>query len=438
LLRRSKYERPEREDTVPSFAARLVCWLLLTPVTAIVAQIERPDRVLMLHSFGPEFGDLHDPYLGKGIVSGPLISSEEQGREAMSVGARLLSGGHASDIGMPPIGLREPEYDWRELKRWHIRQSDLPPGSTVLFREPTTWERYRWQMLIVAAVIVPEAALIVRLLHGRRRRRRAEIEAHQRMAELAELNRRSTVGELSASITHDLTQPLSAISHNAEAAALILRTQSPDLSELRDIVAGITRDQQCATEVVKRLRNLLGKTAPEIKEIDLNEVVREMFEFLSATAAARHINLSTNLAAQALHVSCDRIQLQQVILNLVINAIDSTEGSENGRRKIIGRTAPKDNASAEVTIEDSGPGIPPDKAGQIFEPFFTSKAGGIGMGLSIARTIVESHSGRIWAENRRGGGATFGFSVPLAARELRGMPAYTGARQEESAGRESA
>jgi signal transduction histidine kinase len=370
---------------VPSFGARWVCGLLLTLATTVAAQAEQ-----------------------------------------------------ASDIRMPPIGLGKPEYDWRELKRWHIRQSDPPPGSTVIFHEPTLWEGYRSQILIIAGVLVLEAALIVRLLHDRRRRRRAEIDAHQRMAELAELNRRSTVRELSASITHELTQPLSAISHNAEAAALILRAQSPDLSELRDIVAGITRDQRCATAVIKRLRNLLGETPLETKEIDLNEAVREVFEILSATAAARNINLSTSLAAQALRVGGDRIQLQQVILNLVINGIDSIAGSENGERKIIGRTALVDDASAEVTIEDSGPGIPSDKAEQMFEPFFTSKAGGIGMGLSISRTIVESHRGRLWAENRGGGGAIFRFSVPLGTSELHGMPAHAGARQQESVGRESA
>ena len=371
---------------MPSFGARFVCGLLLTLLTAIAAQAEPPKRVLMLHSFGPQFGDL---------------------------------------------------YDWRELKLWQIRQSDLPPGSTVLFRGLTAWERYRWQILVISAVLVLEAALIVRLLHDRRRRRRAEIDAHQRMAELAELNRRSTVGELSASIAHELTQPLSAISHNAEAAALILRAQSPDLSELRDIVAGITRDQRCATEVIKRLRNLLGKTPSETQEIDLSEAVREVFELLSASAAARHITLSTSLATQALHVSGDRIQLQQVILNLLLNGIDAIGGSEYGERKIIGRTGLVDDASAEVAIEDSGPGIPPEKAEQIFEPFFTTKPGGMGMGLSIARTIVESHRGRIWAENRREGGAMFRFRVPLAPRELHSMPTNTGGRQEESARRES-
>ena len=370
---------------MPPFGARLVCGLLLTLVS-IVAQAEPPKRVLMLHSVAPEFGDL---------------------------------------------------YDWRELKRWHIGQSDLPPGSAVVSREPTAWGQYRWRILIVAAVLVLEAAWIVRLLHERRRRHRAEIEAHQRIAELTELNRRSTVGELSASIAHELTQPLSAISHNAEAAALILRAPSPDLRELRDIVAGITRDQRGATEVIKRLRKLRGKPPTEIQEIDLNEAVGEVFEFLSATAAAHDVNLSTSLASQALHVSGDRMQLQQVILNLVMNGIDSIRGSANGDRKIIGRTALVDEASAEVTIEDSGAGIPLDKTEQIFEPFFTSKAGGIGMGLYIARTIVESHHGRLWAENRPGAGAIFRFSVPLATRQLHGMPAHSGARQGESVRRES-
>jgi signal transduction histidine kinase len=375
---------PGCEGKMPPFGARLVYGLLLTLVTAIVAQAETPQRGLVLHSFVLGFGDLSD---------------------------------------------------WPELKRWHIGQSDLPAGSTVVSRDPTAWERYWWP--IIAAVLVLEAACILRLLHERRRRHRADIEAHQRMAELAELNRRSTVGELSASIAHELTQPLSAISHNAEAAALILRAPSPDLSELREIVAGITRDLRDATEVIKRLRKLLGKPPSEIQELDLNEAVREVFGFLAATAAARQINLSTNLASQALLVSGDRIQLQQVIANLVMNGMDSLGGCENSERKIIGRTTLVDDATAEVTIEDSGPGIPPDKAEQIFEPFFTSKAGGIGMGLCIARTIVESHRGRLWAENRRAGGGIFRFSVPLAARELRGMPATTDARQEESAGRES-
>jgi signal transduction histidine kinase len=166
--------------------------------------------------------------------------------------------------------------------------------------------------------------------------------------------------------------------------------------------------------VIKRLRRLLAKASPEPQDINLNEVVSEVFELLSAQAAARHVSLSTNLASWAPHVSGDRIQLQQVVLNLVMNALDAIVGANGAERRIIGRTSLMGEDSAEVTIEDSGPGITADKQDRIFEPFFTTKDSGMGMGLSIARTIVESHGGRIWAQNHRGSGAVFVFSLPLA------------------------
>jgi signal transduction histidine kinase len=355
-----------------------------------------------------------DAYLGKGIVGGPLISGEEQGRATVGVAARLLSGEHASDIRMPPIGLGKPEFDWRELKRWNIRESDLPLGSTILFREPSAWDQYRWQIVWVAIVLVVESALIVSLLRERRRRRIAEMNAHQRMAELAHLNRRSTVGELSASITHELTQPLSAIGNNTEAAELILGTTSPDLGELKEINSDIARDQRRAIETIKRLRKLLAKSPTETQVVDLGEVVREVFEFLSAQAAAHHVTLSTIPSPRPLLVSGDPIHLQQVILNLLMNGMEAIGSAASSERTITARTALLEGAVVEVAIEDSGPGIPPDKVEQIFEPFFTTKDAGMGMGLAITRTIVVSHGGRIWAANRPEGGAVIRFIVPLA------------------------
>jgi signal transduction histidine kinase len=359
-----------------------------------------------------------DAYLGKGIVGGPLISGEKQGRETVSVAARLLSGERATEIRMPSIELGKPEFDWRELKRWNIRESDLPPGSTILFREPSVWEQYRWQIISITAILLLEAALIVMLLGERRRRRVAEMEAHHRMAELARMNRRSLAGELSASIAHEIAQPLGAILRNTEAAELILAASSPvDLSELKDIMADIGRDQRRASEVIRRLRNLLAKKSSETHEVDLNEVVREVFEFLSSQAAAHGVTLTTSLAQQALCVSGDGIQLQQVILNLVMNAIEAIGSAAGAERKVTGRTALIEGGLAEVVIEDSGPGIPSDKLQQIFEPFFTTKDAGMGMGLSIARTIVANHGGRISAGNRREGGAVLRFTMPLAKAE---------------------
>ena len=256
--------------------------------------------------------------------------------------------------------------------------------------------------------------MIVSLLHERRRRRIAEMNAHQRMAELAHLNRRSTVGELSASITHELTQPLSAIGNNTEAAELILGTTSPDLHELKEINADIARDQRRAIETIKRLRRLLTKSPTETQVVDLSEVVREVFEFLSAQAAAHHVTLSTSLSPRPLLVSGDPIHLQQVVLNLLMNGMEAIGSAASSERTITARTAVLEGAVVEVAIEDSGPGIPPDKVEQIFEPFFTTKDAGMGMGLAITRTIVVSHGGRIWAANRPEGGAVVRFILPLA------------------------
>jgi signal transduction histidine kinase len=238
------------------------------------------------------------------------------------------------------------------------------------------------------------------------------------------MNRRATVGELSASIAHELAQPLSAILRNTEAAELILQGGSrSDFSELEDIMTDIARDQRRASEVIRRLRSLLAKTPSETHAVDLNEVVEEVFQFLSTQAAAHHVTLVTSLAPRKLIVSGDRIQLQQVILNLVINSIEALGSASGDERRITGRTSLVDESAAEVSIEDSGPGIPAEKVDQIFEPFFSTKDAGMGMGLSIARTIIASHRGRIWAANRREGGAVLRFTMPLAKT---GRPAAAG------------
>jgi len=233
------------------------------------------------------------------------------------------------------------------------------------------------------------------------------------MSELVHMNRRTTAGALSASIAHELNQPLGAILNNAETAALILSSASPDLKEIKLIVNEIKRDDERASEVIVRLRRLLGKAALEARDVELNETVREAFEFLSAQAFARNVTLSNRPAPQALRVRADRIQLQQVILNLVVNAMESMTDTLGGRREIIGRTTLLDVAWAEISIADFGPGIPSDKLKHVFDPFFTTKEDGMGMGLSIARTIIEVHGGSIWAENQVGGGAVFRVKLPL-------------------------
>jgi signal transduction histidine kinase len=172
--------------------------------------------------------------------------------------------------------------------------------------------------------------------------------------------------------------------------------------------------------VIARLRRLLQKALVEPKAVDVNEIVREVFAFLAVQASAAGVTLTNALSPKPLPVSGDPIQLQQVVVNLVMNAIEAVSSTPNGERRIKGRTDRLDDTSVEISIADSGPGIPSDRLGHVFDPFFTTKGNGMGMGLSIARTIVEAHGGRIWAENRAGGGgAVFRISLPLAERPLR-------------------
>jgi signal transduction histidine kinase len=358
----------------------------------------------------PVYGFL-DQYLGRGIVGGSLYSSSAIGAETAKMALPLLTG------AMPPQKFVEAvsnkiAFDWRQMQRWGISESRLPPGSEILFREPTVWQRYSWQIALVTAVILLQAGLIAALLNAHRRRLRAEVQSAQRTKELAHVNRFSMAGELTASIAHEINQPLGAILTNAETADAILISPTPDIGELREIVKDILHDDRRASEVIRRMRSLLKKVPFDPKQFDLNEVVRETVDLLSSVAVGRKVELSSFLAPIALPIICDHIQLQQVIINLVVNAIDAIKDTPSEKRTISIRTSGVENF-AELSVSDRGPGIPEDKLKEVFEPFFTSKAEGMGMGLSIARTIVEAHNGQIWAENRDHGGASFRLKLPL-------------------------
>jgi C4-dicarboxylate-specific signal transduction histidine kinase len=265
----------------------------------------------------------------------------------------------------------------------------------------------------MASIVLVQAALISILVHERRGRLRAEVQARHHSAELAHINRYTMAGELTASIAHELNQPLGAILTNAESAALMLRSPVPDLNELREIIEDIRRDDTRASEVIVRLRSLLKKAPFELKELDLNDVVRDAVEFLSPLATARKVGLDAAIYPGRLPIMGDRIQLQQVITNLVVNAIDAVNSSPGSVRQIDIETAPA-GTQAEVSIKDYGPGILLEQIKRVFEPFVTTKPEGMGMGLAIARTIVEAHSGRIAAENQSGGGAVFRIGLPLS------------------------
>jgi signal transduction histidine kinase len=350
-------------------------------------------------------------YLNKGAIGGYIVQSNSIGQQAGRMALRILAGENASDIPVAKVP-SQLIFEWPALQRWKINESRLPQGSEILFREPTVWERYSWQIALIATVILLQAGLISALLREHRRRQLAEVHSRQRMAELARVVRFSTAGELTASIAHEINQPLGAILTNAETADAILNSPRPDIAELKDIVKDILQDDRRAGEVIRRMRSLLKKAPFEVKKIDLNDLVRETVEFLSTLAIGRNAELISLIAPDALPILGDRIQLQQVILNLFVNGIDAMKDTPSENRTITIRTSRVENF-AQLSVSDRGPGIPEDKLKEVFEPFFTSKAEGMGMGLSIARTIIEAHNGLIWAKNRDHGGASFRIRLPL-------------------------
>jgi signal transduction histidine kinase len=351
-------------------------------------------------------------YLNRGAIGGYIVQSNPIGQQAGRMALRILAGESASDIPVAKVP-SQLVFEWPALQRWKISESRLPPGSEILSREPTVWERYSWQIATAAAVLLIQAGLIAVMLREHRRRQFAEVQSRQRMVELAHVIRFSTAGELTASIAHEINQPLGSILTNAETAQAILKSPSPDMAELNEIVGDIVQDDRRAGEVIRRMRSLLTKAPFEQKSLDLNDVARETVEFISMLAVARKVELTSLITPDALSILGDRIQLQQVILNLVVNGIDAMKDTPSENRTISIRTS-RVGKFAELSVSDRGPGIPEDKLKEIFDPFFTSKAEGMGMGLSIARTIIEAHQGLISAKNRDHGGASFRIKLPLA------------------------
>jgi PAS domain S-box-containing protein len=245
-------------------------------------------------------------------------------------------------------------------------------------------------------------------------RKQAEAETQRQRAELAHVARVSTMGELAASVAHELNQPLGAILANAEAADLFLKQEPPALVEVKDILEDIRKDDERAGEVIRRMRALLRKREMELQDLHLNSVVEDVLRLVSGDAALRKMSIAAELSPFLPLVRGDRVHLQHVILNLSMNAMEAMAGRPAEKRRLNVRTSLNGNSTVELTVSDSGHGLAQEKIERLFDPFFTTKPNGMGMGLSIARRIIEAHHGHISAENNKGGGATFRVVLPVA------------------------
>jgi PAS domain S-box-containing protein len=244
-------------------------------------------------------------------------------------------------------------------------------------------------------------------------RKHADAELRRNREELAHVTRITTMGELAASLAHELNQPLTAILSNAQAAQRFLANNRVDVEEVREILRDIVDDNNRASEVIRRMRALVRKEELEFNSLDLTGMIREIVLLVHSDAVLHNVRVSCDFAARLPEVRGDKIQLQQVLLNLLLNAFDAMKDCSVEDREVLLRVE-GGAGMVEVSVSDHGPGLTSDKLDKIFQPFFTTKREGLGMGLSISRSIIEAHGGHLWAENNNGRGATFHFTVPVA------------------------
>jgi PAS domain S-box-containing protein len=244
-------------------------------------------------------------------------------------------------------------------------------------------------------------------------RRETEIELRQQRAELAHMTRVSTMGELAASLAHELNQPLTAILSNAQAAQRFMATNPANFEEVRAILADIVDDDSRAGAVIHRVRELLRKEARDFVALDLAGLIGDVAALLHSDAILHNVRVTLEPSENLPQVRGDKIGLQQVVLNLLLNAFDAIKDARRSEREVAVWAEAIDGDTVRVGVRDGGPGLSGDIKDQVFEPFFTTKPEGIGMGLSISRSIVEAHGGRLWAENNTDGGATFYFTMPI-------------------------
>jgi signal transduction histidine kinase len=414
-------EMLERAAALPPQSA--IFWFLLSEDAAGVpySQVSALEKMHETASV-PIFG-MGDFELGSGIVGGPLMQTSELGGQAAAAALRILKPDTGSEgIDPPAVTFGTPTYDWRELQRWNISETLLPSGSIVQFRQRALWERYRLELTGSFALVLLQAALIAGLLIERRRRKqagelasKARIETGLYRENLAHLARIHTVGQMSTAIAHEVNQPLVAIKNYAVAArGRLVRNGPLEMAKVRDLLDKIEIQASRAGDVLQSLRAMVKKHEPEMVETKIGELVAAALKLVEIESRNSSIRIEATITSDLPAVPVDGIQIQQVVLNLIHNAIEALEETRSDDGVIKVSVVDKSKDEITVSVCDNGAGIRPENAKNIFDPFFTTKRAGLGVGLSICRAIVEAHGGRLSLITPPGGGCIFEFTLPVA------------------------
>lgn len=266
---------------------------------------------------------------------------------------------------------------------------------------------------VLGGLLIVQAVFLIMLIVEHRRHRRARADSQMQYAEITHAARLALAGEISASIAHEVTQPLSAILSNVETAEALLRKPAPDLVTILEILEDVRKDDLRAHGIVRKLRMLLRKRELQFEHVDVNALASSVLTLILPDAVRRNVVIHTALDPALPKVPADPVHLQQVLLNLIINAMDAMDDNPAATRWLEVRTERCDAEHVQVAVADNGRGLGAGRIDKVFESFFTTKADGMGLGLSVARSIVAMHGGTIWAENSQVGGATFLFTLPV-------------------------
>lgn len=353
---------------------------------------------------------VYETQIGAGIVGGQFEDLDATGR---AMGALLLGALAGETLPPPQKVAAGPAVDWRAMQRHRLDLDRLPEGTRLLFHDPSIWERYRNEILALAAIVLAQTATIAALLVQRRRFLRSQATLASERAQLIHVSRNLRLGQLSAALAHEINQPLAAIQANAEAGVRLAAVAPPDLPEIGEIFSDIVADTRRAAGIIANLRRLMVKGETELAEIDLNGVVRATLALVGNELAARGARVSGSFAPGRLMVRGNGPQLQQIVLNLAFNAAEAMAGLAEERRLVRVSTARLADGGCRLAVEDAGPGIDPDRREAVFRPFASTKATGLGVGLAICRNIAAAHGGTLaFAEPDGGRGARAVLTLP--------------------------
>lgn len=352
---------------------------------------------------------IYDTILGTGVVGGHVEDLDTTGR---AIATMLLSAVDRAPLPQPIVIDGAPAVDWRAMRRHGLDLRQVPTGARILHYEPTFWERYRLVIIVIASIIAAQAITIAALIVHRRRLVHSQATLASERAQLTHVSRNLRLGQLSAALAHEINQPLAAIQANADAGARLSTRTPPDQTEIGDIFHDIASDVGRAASIIANLRRLMVKGETSFETVDLNEIVTATLALAANELDARGARICSDLTTERLDVQGNGPQLQQVVLNLAFNAAEAMADLPEADRIVHVSTARQPDGSRTLAVADGGPGLHPDRRAEVFRPFITSKATGLGVGLAICRNIAEAHGGTLEFTEPETSGARILLTLP--------------------------